>query len=229
MPEHDRGHTLINFDRIVQMVDRSEATILDIGANNGEHTAEFLRRFPRAQVFSFEPDPRAIEKFYQVVQNPRANLIKKAVGATSGWATFYQSGGKPPNAAEGDWKGGWDLSGSIRRPTGHLEANPWCTFDSSIEVEVTTLDDWTREVGVNSIDFIWADVQGAESDLISGGLEAFKFTRYFYTEYSNKEMYDGEADLNQILAMLPQFEVVEIFDCDVLLRNKMICLSSLRI
>ncbi|MEN9248224.1 MAG: hypothetical protein Q6L50_08560 [Gloeomargarita sp. GMQP_bins_120] len=37
-------------------------------------------------------------------------------------------------------------------------------------------------------DFIWADVQGAEVDLIQGGLQALANTRYFYTEYANTEL-----------------------------------------
>ncbi len=45
-------------------------------------------------------------------------------------------------------------------------------------------------------------------------------TRYFYTEYSNQELYEGQLDLQRIINMLPGFEVVEIFNNDVLMRNK---------
>lgn len=82
------------------------------------------------------------------------------------------------------------------------------------------LDTWCYEEGVNFIDFIWADVQGAEADLIKGGHTALRQTRYLYTEYNNQEFYEGQASLRKILKLLPEFEVVSRYDNDVLLRNK---------
>ena len=45
-----------------------------------------------------------------------------------------------------------------------------------------------------AIDLIWADVQGAEADLIEGGTEALRRTRYFYTEYNNQELIRGPGE-----------------------------------
>jgi len=36
----------------------------------------------------------------------------------------------------------WDLSSSLRRPTGHLAAHPWCTFDRTTMVQTRSLDSW---------------------------------------------------------------------------------------
>lgn len=71
------------------------------------------------------------------------------------------------------------------------------------------------------IDFIWADIQGAEGDLIDGGQVAFSNVRYFYTEYSNDELYEGEIGLEEILKKLPgNWSVVEDYGSDVLLKNE---------
>ncbi len=112
------------------------------------------------------------------------------------------------------------MSGSIRNPKGHLDMYPWCTFDKSFKVQTNTLDMWCDKEGVKAIDLIWADVQGAEVDLIMGGMEALDKTRYFYTEYSNQELYEGQISLRQILKLLPDFKVLYRFSCDVLLKNK---------
>ena len=72
---------------------------------------------------------------------------------------------------------------------------------------------------IESIDFIWADVQGAEENLILGGRETINKSHYFYTEYSDRELYEGQVGLDWILNALPNFEVVERFSDDVLLRN----------
>jgi len=83
-----------------------------------------------------------------------------------------------------------------------------------------TLDTWSEQHNVAKADFVWADVQGAESDLVQGGARLMNASRYFYTEYSNDECYEGQISLSGILEMLPNFELVSRFEMDVLLRNK---------
>ena len=116
--------------------------------------------------------------------------------------------------------GNWDKSGSIRKPKKHLEVVPWCIFDQTIRVPTQRLDTWWQKAGVGQIDFIWADVQGAEIDLIQGGQQALAQTRYFYTEYANAELYEGQIPLRDILKLLPNFRLMRRFSNDVLLKNK---------
>ena len=129
-----------------------------------------------------------------------------------------EGGGQHPERKE-NFPKGWDYSGSIRQPKKHLEIYPWCTFEKKVDVETKRLDTWIREQGIEYIDFIWADVQGAEVDLIKGAGETLARTRYFYTEYSNKELYRGQINLRGLLNLLPNFEVLYRYDNDVLLRN----------
>ena len=44
-------------------------------------------------------------------------------------------------------------------------------------------------------DFLWIDVQGAEYNVLRGGIETLKKTKAIYTEYSLKELYEGQKDL----------------------------------
>ncbi len=81
----------------------------------------------------------------------------------------------------------------------HLRRAPWCTFDSGSAVLMRSLDSWASEAGVDRVDFIWADVQGAEGDVISRGQHTLARTRYFDTEYSNEELYEGQIDLMSLL------------------------------
>jgi len=115
---------------------------------------------------------------------------------------------------------GWDCSGSIRKPKNHLKVHPWCKFEKNIVIETKTLDTWCREQGIDRIDFIWMDVQGAEIDVIRGARNALKKTRYLYTEYSNKELYEGQLSLKQVLKELVEFDVVVRYPDDILLKNK---------
>ncbi|WP_448379798.1 FkbM family methyltransferase [Gloeomargarita sp.] len=112
------------------------------------------------------------------------------------------------------------MSGSIRKPKKHREVFPWCTFEQTIQVPTQKLDTWWQTAGFPQIDFIWADVQGAEVDLIQGGKKALAHTRYLYTEYANVELYEGQIPLREILRLLPDFQLVYRFSGDVLLKNK---------
>ncbi len=168
----------------------------------------------------FEPDPRAQAAFRENVKNPRVELFEIAIGDVDGTIEFYPSGGTPPDPSREVRSGGWDLSGSIRKPRNHLKVHPWCTFEDAIQVPARKLDTWAREQRVKKIDFIWADVQGAEIDLVRGGRETLRNTRYLYTEYNNNEMYEGQVNLRTLLKELPDFEVVTAYRDDVLLRNR---------
>jgi FkbM family methyltransferase len=212
----------IGFDYIRHLIGGDARTILEIGANDGLDTAQFLAFFPQAAIWAFEPDPRAIRKFNARIGDPRAHLFETAIGAADGEAEFHISGGMPPNIPariQARYPEGWDQSGSLRAPKAHKAAWPWCEFESTTMVKVRSLDSWAREHGIGPVDFLWADVQGSEGDLIDGGQATLARTRYLYTEYSNDELYEGEPNLRMLLDMLPNFSVVKLYSADVLLRN----------
>lgn len=203
---------------VKELVTSHEPIILDIGCNEGDHTRMFLGLFPRARVFSFEADPRPCGRFRKTINSPRVSLFETAVGSLDGVALFHQSDGQAPNV---DKPYSWDLSGSIKKPAGHLQMHPWCRFDMRLPVPITRLDTWAEMFlpGDGHVDFIWMDVQGAEGDVISGAHNTLSRTLYFYTEYSNLELYEGQPNLEQLKAMLPRFEVARVFQYDVLFRN----------
>jgi len=199
-------------------VDRDDAVILDIGANDGTHTGKFLDCFPRATVYCFEPDQRAAARWRNRITSPRAHLFECALGSFEGDADFYVSSGQPPRKPQVT---DFDQAGSLRQPKTCLERWRWLKFKEPTRVQVRTLDGWAREQGVDWIDFIWADVQGAESDLIDGGRATLRNVGYFYTEYSDAEWYEGQATLAQIIERLKEdFDPLVRWHADVLFRNK---------
>ena len=204
----------------------SAGLILEIGANDGTDSLRMLDAFPRASLYCFEPDARASKAWRARVHNDRAHLLELALCDQDEPVTFFSSGGVPPGVNPDEYPDGWHLSGSVRPPTGHLDEHPWCLFESTITVEGRKLDTIVEELLVssqsNQIDFIWADVQGAERELILGGSKALEKTRYFYTEFSLDELYDNQPSLGEILTLLPNFQVVRVWDHDVLLENSIL-------
>ena len=201
----------LSVSKLKTLIQKKNPVILEIGANCGQTTIEFTEVFPDAKIYCFEPDPRAIAKFKNNIHSGNVQLIEAAVGAESGHVLFHQSSG-----AEWIDSAGWDHSGSIRKPKTHLEVWPWVKFEKSIPVPMIRLDDWVLTHGIQSIDFIWADVQGAESDLILGALETLKFTNFFYTEFSDDEWYEGQINFNTLSSLLPNFELLHKFQNDAL-------------
>lgn len=216
----DVSYTKIDEDAIKRLVTTETPTILEIGCNDGTHTSWFLEMFERPEIYCFEPDPRAVARFRdRLGDRDEVHLFEVAISDRGGTTTFHQSGGRRGTVDDALMPEGWDQSGSIRPPKKVLGAYPWLSFDERIEVPTSRLDTWRRTQGIERIDFIWMDVQGAEMDVFGGGSETLARTKVLYTEYSNQEMYEGQSPLRRILRELTDFRVVTRFPGDVLLRN----------
>ncbi len=199
--------------RLKELIKKDNPIILEIGANRGTDTEEFLSIFPNAKLYLFEPDPRMIKVLQKKFRKNKKIILEKiALSNVSGKAKFYLS-----ESSTG--VGGKDSS-SLKEPKKHLEVYPEIKFDRKIFVKTETLDKWAKNEKINLIDFIWADVQGAEKELILGGSKTLNDrTRYFYTEFYNQELYKGQINLKQIKGLLPNFKLVGIWGNNVLFKN----------
>lgn len=202
---------------IRQCVGKDDPIIVEVGANCGQTTIEMLKAMPDATIHAFEPDPRAIAKFRTAVTHPNVYLYECAIGAVNGTVDFHQSSGGEQLP---DYSQGWDQSGSIRRPNSHLKVWPCVKFEKQITVPIMTLDTWSELNQIAKADFIWADVQGAESDLVEGAMRFLSSSRYFYSEYSNEEWYEGQITLGGLIEKLPDFELIMRYQMDALFQNK---------
>ncbi len=179
-------------------------TMLEIGSHDGSkdgsHTLLFLEAMPGIQLYCFEPDSRPIARFKETIgDDPRVRLCEAAVAGIDGEGPFHASTGKAGHMAD------WDFSGSIHKPTGHLEKSPEIRFKPPVDVPYIRLDTWLDATlsSKTIIDFIWADTQAAEGDMITGGQETLRRTRYLYTEFYNRPMYEGQLKLTEVHWILP--------------------------
>jgi 2-O-methyltransferase len=182
-----------------------EKLFLELGSHEGTDTA-WLARLPGVRIHAFEPDPRN-------AQPPRPNVTVHHA------AVSERDGRGPLILSQEGWGQRWTHSSSLRRPKNHLRRFP-VTFGDAVDVQLVTLDTFAREQGIELVDFVWANVQGAEGDVVRGGLATLRNTRYLYTEYSNDELYEGQATLPELLELLPDFRVLELWPDDILLENR---------
>jgi FkbM family methyltransferase len=208
---------------IATLINVDTPLILEIGAYDGKDSKELCRLLVSPVCFCFEADPRSQELFCK--QNKHNNLILErcAVGNVDGLVDFYKSGSKTRRHKHN--KDSWSASSSLRAPKTHLELFEDVFFEEKIQVECIKLDTWHRRVKHN-IDFIWCDINGAEEDLILGGLNALQeHTKLLYIEFSDKELYEGQIKKDRILELLSNFELIGIYNYkgnfgNMLLKNK---------
>ena len=200
--------------QIRNLINSENPVIFEIGAANGIDTLEFINTFNDLdfKMYCFEPDLRNIKAFKETVNDPRVTLYEMAIGDKNGKATFNQSNDI------------YNLSSSLKKPIMENMKTTWplMEFDKTYEVDVMTLDKFLSDNNIDKVDFIWADVQGAEDLMILGGKNSLiDKVRYMYTEYSNTEYYENELNLNQIIEIMGEnWQVVQVFAADVLLKNK---------
>ena len=200
---------------IKQLINKNNPVILEIGSANGDDTSDFIKTFSDTdfRLYGFEPEPKNIKIIEEKISSEKFELFRGVVSDTDGELTFNRSRTDNPDD--------FSFSGSIMKPKNHLKLWDWIYFDESIAVPSITLDTFCATKNINTIDFIWCDVQGAEERVIMGGKKTLETkVRFLFTEYSNDEQYEGQPTLQRILNLLPTFEVVRDDGKDVLLKNK---------
>ncbi len=142
--------------------------------------------------YGFEPNPVNFPTKVLKHNPPKYNIIQAAISDFDGKAKFYQSSGLTTGAS------------SLKEPNQVVfDCWPRLKFDSSVTVDVMRLDTLCEKEGVDHIDFIWADIQGAEYEMILGAQEILKSTKLLYMEYSDFELYKGQVRLHKMTKALP--------------------------
>jgi len=203
--------------------------ILEIGSYDGKDTQQ-LARIPYSSVICFEADERIYDSFNNRVGTVSNIFLKKlALGNVDGEVDFYLS---DSDTRRHDNKNFWSASSSMKEPNFHLELFKDVYFKEKTKVKSEKLDTWYNEhirPLDRNISFIWCDINGAEEDFILGGIDTLQnHTRYLYIEFSDKELYKGQITKDRILELLPNFELIGIYNFpkdlgnfgNLLLKNK---------
>jgi FkbM family methyltransferase len=176
--------------------DDEPLTIFDVGSCEGEDAIKYARLFPRARVVAIEPlaENRDIlrENIARFAPGAAITVIPVALADREGTATFHVSSGNPvdrPRAA--DWDYG-NKSSSLLAPGRHLEIFPWIRFERTIEVKTERLDLLCGRLGIERVDFIHLDVQGAELTVLTGAGAILEGVRAVWMEVEAIPLYQDQ-------------------------------------
>jgi FkbM family methyltransferase len=139
---------------LIQSTYRHGYTLYDIGANIGYHSLWILNYFKDINIHAFEPIP----KTYGYLMN---NL---ALNNVSNIATYnFGLSDKDTTFDFYCYKGG-SVNASMANVSDSKDVE-------RVTCSVTTLDNFTDKEGVERVDFIKCDVEGAEKFVVLGGLK----------------------------------------------------------
>lgn len=136
-----------------------DAVCIDAGANIGLYSLALSSLAPKGRVYAFEPSPSAFSHLADNLRVNRASNVEASQLALSdreGTVTFHDFS--------------FFSAGSFSSDEGSL-----LTSDSygstSFEAPTTTLDTFVAERGIERVDFVKIDVEGAELSVLEGAVE----------------------------------------------------------
>jgi FkbM family methyltransferase len=152
--------------RLLLDLSRGSGTFLDVGANVGLAALLVATGSPATTVHAFEPVPRIFGRLQRnAALNPNlANLAlhQLALSNASGQALIYV-----PRREWSTMPNDVSLLADFREDT------------DAVPVELATLDDFTRQNGIDRVDLLKIDTEGTEHLVLEGGLGTLTRDRPF--------------------------------------------------
>ena len=168
--------------------------IVIVGANDGSEIPRMRQAYPRSRFVCFEPSPLGYANLKKNLENSDfVECRKLALGDTLGTQLFHEL----PLAG----------NGSLLPP----DVEHWSRFvktDSkevvSFEVDVSTLD--KEAAGIEKIDLLWMDVQGAEGNVLRGAVQTVERVSAIFLEVALVDSpYRGALLFSELSEMLTGF------------------------
>ena len=151
--------------------------ILDIGANIGQWYREIQTMFPDSEVFSIEANPNCEHQLMQI--NP--NYLITFLGKEESIIDFHTPKNNPLSPGS----------------SFYIENSDYFNEYETQQLSVVTLDSLNQE-----FDFIKMDVQGAELDIIKGGLKTILNSSILQLELGVLDYNIGSPQASEIISYL---------------------------
>jgi FkbM family methyltransferase len=175
---------------------RGFKTILDIGASDGSSAKALRARFPKAQIYSFEPLEDSYKQLVaSMAGDEKFSALQVALGETQGETVIHRSA---------------SMASSSLLPMAslHKKLYPHSAAHTEETIRIERLDDALKGIHLEKPLFIKIDVQGFERSVIKGGAEIIRTADVVLIENSFTTLYEGQALFGEIHDLLRQLEFV---------------------
>lgn len=164
------------------LLNKDNPTIFDIGAFDGRTSLSYIKSFPNAKIYAFEPFPTSFISLKKNVKNfPNIKTENFAVSDKVGEASFYCNN--------------FDQTNSLYESSDLIESfNVILETKEKITVKTTTLDDYFKSNNLKFIDILKLDIQGGELDALKGAEKLLneKKIKLIYSEIELVELYKNQ-------------------------------------
>lgn len=181
---------------------RDEPLIIDVGANVGQTILRYKNVLPDARIVSFEPNCEIINDlklFAQDYENVEVHNL--ALGRNEGKLEFNIN----PYSLYSSF-----LPFSKKFNHQLYAESPQAFEKQKIQVEMMTLDSYCQSNGINQIDILKIDTEGAEIDILSGAEKLLKSESIdmVYVETYVQQKYENQPLLYDIGSFLYEYGYV---------------------
>ena len=195
--------------------------ILDIGSRDCEQSLELSKYFPKARMFAFECNPQTLPICREAIKDSSAiTLCPYAVNSYDGTCKFYPI---DPTRTRTTWKDGNPGASSLFQANGTYPSEFY--VQNEIQVPCRRIDSVLKEHGIQRVDLIWMDLQGAELIALKSLGSYLDSVHSIHTEVTHMEMYKGQNMFPEIDSFLKEhlFEnitpIVQGWQQDVIYKN----------
>jgi len=203
-------HLLNSVDKIRKMVNiiplTTCNTMLDIGANCGLFSLYFSKRFPNANIFAFEPSDMLQEIIVSNLESRSIHIVKMAVSNFNGETEFFTS-----KVSE--------QTNSLFKKNVELFA---CEDEVLTQkVQTTTLDSFIKKEGIQYVDVIKIDIQGAEYLVMQCAEQTISLANYLIVEISFLDDHVFEL-ITKIRTHFPHYMAINpvLYGADIIFSKK---------
>ena len=157
--------------------------VVDVGCRWGFATA-WEQLGDRCQVVGFDPDVAECDRLREHYRSaPHVEVVPLALGAHSGPATLHVT--KDPS--------GNSLYPTVTDVVERFPALAGGQVERTVDVQLTTLDEWCARAGRERVDVIKVDTQGSELEVLQGAARTLGTVRAVEVEVEFNTLYEGVA------------------------------------
>lgn len=193
-----RAAPLDDLDAFVQqqrlLAEVSAPIIIDVGAHIGEISRKYAKLFPHATIHALEPFPNSFETLIQNTAD-----VPQVIAHPLGLAEAPQEFEINANACS--------LTNSLLETDPHA-ADTWgpglLDTRQRVSCRFSTLDNFAAEVGLERINLLKLDVQGAEQRIFDGARRCFAegLIDVIYMEIIIMPTYNGQHRIGEYMGFL---------------------------
>lgn len=190
--------------------------ILEGGACGADDIITFKKIWPKSTIYIFEPNPLLFKVAQDKIKDYKdVYLYPYALSDSVGEKVFYMSNVMPQMSSFfQDNAVNVDIADSILKSVNQTREDFRKGYDDKpTTVQCITIDEWRIKEGVDHIDYLWLDIEGAELMALKGAASILPEVKVLYVEMNFQEFRKGMVLFDELYDFITSngFEIYVIW------------------